>query len=133
MIKKIALSSIAILVVLGILDFVIHGVILQSAYMETAHLWRPMEEMEKCMPWMYLVTLIFAVFFSTIYALLISPKSIGAGVKFGLLLGIGMGVSMGFGSYLVMPISLMIATVWFIGTVVEFTVAGLIAAAIIKD
>jgi hypothetical protein len=133
MFKKIAISSIAVFVALSALDFIIHCNILKASYEATAALWRPMEEMESYMPLMYVVTLVYAILFSTIYALLVEPKSIASGVKFGLLFGLAAGISMGFGSYTVMPITCFIAVVWFVGLVVEMTVAGLIAAAIIKD
>ena len=55
MIKRTMISIIAIFVAWSLLDFVIHGVLLQQAYVDTAHLWRPMHEMN--MPLMYLVTL----------------------------------------------------------------------------
>jgi hypothetical protein len=132
MLKKIALSSVAVFISLAVLDILIHGVILESSYIETAQLWRPMDEMKSYMPWMYCVSLVYAILFSTIYAFFVTPKSIAVGLKFGLLLGLAMGVSMGLGSYLVMPITAFIALVWLLGTVVEIAVAGLIAGAIIK-
>lgn len=132
MLKKIVISSIIIFIAMAVLDILIHGVILESAYIETAQLWRPMDEMESYMLWMYCVTLVYAILFSTIYALYVTPKSLATGIKFGLLLGLAMGVSMGIGSYLVMPITPVIALVWFLGTTIEITVAGLIAATVIK-
>ncbi len=133
MIKKIAISSVALFFAFAILDYLMHNILLESAYMETAHLWRSTEEMNANLPWMYCITLIFSIAFSAIYALLISPKSMSAGIKFGSILGIASGLSMGVGSYLVMPITGMLATVWVFGTIVEFVVAGIIVAAIIKD
>jgi hypothetical protein len=132
MLKKIVISSIVIFIAVAVLDILIHGVILESAYIETAQLWRSMDEMESYMPWMYCVTLVYAILFSIIYALYVAPKSLATGIKFGLLLGLASGVSMGIGSYLVMPITPVIALVWFLGTTIEITVAGLIAAAVIK-
>jgi hypothetical protein len=48
---------------------------------------------------MYLVTLLSAMAFVMIYGLLISPKSMCIGVKFGVLFGVACGISMGFGIY----------------------------------
>jgi predicted transporter len=80
-----------------------------------------------------LTVLATALCFCTIYAKWIQPKGIQTGLLFGLWFGIAQGLGMGFGSYSVQPISSVMALTWFLGTAVEGTVAGLIAAALIKD
>lgn len=50
-----------------------------------------------------------------------------------MLFGLGAGVSMGYGSYSVMPIPYHMAFTWFLGSVVEATVGGLILGAIVRD
>ena len=47
MLKRNLLAIIAVFVVWSILDFLIHGMLLQSSYEATANLWRPMEEMNR--------------------------------------------------------------------------------------
>lgn len=125
------MAIIAVVAAWSAMDFVIHGVILSSAYQETASLWRPMEEMK--MGLMYVVMAFVATSFVLIYAKLVSNKSIKKATLYGALFGFGYGVSMGYGSYSVMPITYMIAFTWFLGSLVELTVAGLIVGAIIKD
>ena len=56
-----------------------------------------------------------------------------AGTMYGLIWGIAAGVSMGYGTYAVMPIPYYMALTWFLGTVVEGVVAGVITAAIVKE
>jgi uncharacterized protein with PQ loop repeat len=129
--KRILIALVAVFITWSIIDFVIHGVLLQSAYEATANLWRPMEEMKIGL--MYLVTLLFALFFVLIYALLISEKSLATGIKYGLLFGLAAGISMGYGSYTVMPIPYSMAFTWFLGTLVEAVVAGAITGAIVKE
>ena len=128
--KRILIAIVAIFLTWSVLDFVIHGVLLQSTYEATAALWRPMEEMK--MGLMYLVTLLFTSCFVLIYAMLISDKSMAAGIKYGVLFGLAMGVSMGFGSYSYMPIPYTLAFTWFAGSLVESIVAGAIVGAIVK-
>ena len=128
--KRLLLTVVAVFIAWSILDFVIHGLLLQATYEATAELWRPMEEMN--MSLMYLVTLVFTASFVLIYGLLITPKSLASGVKFGVLFGLATGVSMGFGSYTYMPIPLSLAWAWFFGTLVEATLAGAIVGAMVK-
>lgn len=128
--KRIVGAVAAVFVAWAIMDFIIHGFLLQAAYEATAQLWRPMEEFN--MGLMYAVTLVCAAAFTLIYARLLSPKSIGSGVVYGLLFGVAVGVSAGFGSYSVMPIPLSLAWGWFLGTVAEAVVAGAIVGTIVK-
>jgi hypothetical protein len=114
-----------------ILDFIMHGVILNDAYKNTATLWRSMEQMK--MGLIYSGTLIFSIVFVAIYTIFFSEKGMIPGLRYGLLFGVGVGFSMGYGSYAVMPIPHSMALTWFIGTLIETTVAGLILGFIIKQ
>ena len=131
MIKRTIISIITIFVAWSLLDFVIHGVLLQQAYMDTAHLWRPMNEMN--MPLMYLVTLAYVTCFVLIYLIFIRNKSLLTGMKFGALFGTAAGISMGFGSFSYMPIPLSLALSWFAGMLVESVVAGTLVGLILKS
>jgi len=128
--KKLLLSILAVFVAWQILDYLIHGVILMDAYESTKELWRPMEEMS--MPLMMLVSILVAAAFCYIYYAFISNKSLNTAIKFSLVFGLAMGISFGYGSYSVMPIPYSMAFVWFLGTVIEAVVAGLIVGMIIK-
>ena len=129
--KRIVLAVVAVFAAWAAMDYVIHSVILSSAYEETAQLWRPMAEMK--MGLMHVVMVLVAISFVLIYARLISRKSLKKATLYGALFGFGYGVSMGYGSYAYMPITYGIAFTWFLGSLVEMTVAGLIVGAIIKD
>jgi len=128
--KRQLLAMLAVFVAWSIMDFVIHGIILASAYANSSQLWRPMMEMK--MGLMYTTTLVASIVFVGIYAWFISDKSVKRGVLYGLVFGIGQGMSMGYGSYSVMPLPYTIAFVWFLGSVVEAVVAGWITGAIVK-
>lgn len=129
--KKVILSVLAVFVAWSALDFVIHGVILLSAYQATASLWRPMSEMK--MSVLYLSVLIAALAFVCIYWRLFSQKGIATGLEYGLWFGLGTGVSMGYGSYSVMPIPYHMALVWFLGSLVEAILGGLIVGSIMRE
>jgi hypothetical protein len=129
--KRVLLAGIAVFVAWEILDFVIHNVLLKSTYAATAELWRPEAEMKLGV--MVVVVLIAAFCFSGIYGCLVSPKSPAAGLKLGLLYGIAVGVGMGYGMYSVVPIPYYLALSWFLATVVETVVAGLLVGLIIRE
>lgn len=129
--KKILLAGIVVFVLWAVIGFIIHGVILQSAYASTAQLWRPMAEMKTGL--MYVSIFIAALAFSAIYGFLVADKSMMVGLTYGLLYGIAVGVGMGYGSYSTMPIPYSMALTWFLGTVVECILGGLLLGAILKN
>jgi LytS/YehU family sensor histidine kinase len=129
--KRTLIATVVVFLAWDVLDFLIHGVLLQGTYAATPELWRPQAEMKMAL--MYLTVLVSALCFCTIYAKWVFPKSIQTGFLFGLWFGIAVGVGMGFGTYSVQPIPYVMALTWFFGTVVEGAVAGLLAAALIRD
>jgi hypothetical protein len=131
MVKKVIIGTIAVFVAWMVLDALIHQVILSSAYKATADLWRPMEERKNVL--MVIVILISAIVFVYIYAEFVARKSMNTAIKFGIIFGIGAGISMGYGAYAVMEIPYFMALTWFLGTVVETTLAGMLLGIIFKE
>ena len=129
--KKALVATVVVFIVWGVMDFIIHGMILQSAYASTPTLWRPQAEIR--MPTLYLSVLIGALAFCVIYSTLIKPKSALNALQFGLWYGIASGIGMGYGTYAVQPIPYMMALTWFLGTTAEAVVGGLIVGAMIKE
>ncbi len=130
MFKRTILAIVAVFVAWRVMDYLLHSVILMKTYEATAQMWRPMEEMK--MGLMLLVGLVAASVFVGIYTMLIRPKSLLTGVIYGGLFGLGTGFSMGFGTYSYMPIPFHLAFSWFLGSVAEALVAGLLVGWIIK-
>ncbi len=128
MAKKIIYSVIVVFVVFSILDYVVHELILGASYQATANLWRPMTQMK--MGLMYVVVFLSSIAFVCLYALFVGNRGIKTGFFFGLIYGLGSGISMGYGTYSVMPIPYHMAFTWCWGSVIEFTIAGLIVGAI---
>lgn len=129
--KKALIAVVVIFIAFAAMDFVLHAVLLASLYAQTPELWRPEGEMKIVL--MYVVLLISTVAFVYVYDRFFAVKGIKSGVIYGLVFGIGTGVGMGYGSYAVMPIPYYVALGWFLGAVVEATVAGALLGAIVKE
>lgn len=129
--KRTVFAVFAVFVAWTGLDFVVHGVILAPAYSATPQLWRPMAEMKVGL--MNLVVFTTAAMFVLIYAWLIAEKSVKAAVKYGILFGIGSGISMGYGSFSAMPLPHTIAFWWFFGKLIEAVAAGWLTGLIVKQ
>jgi hypothetical protein len=128
--KSSLLAILAVFVLWSAMDFVIHGLVLASPYAMTPQLWRPMIEMK--MGVMYLTVLIAAASFVAIYAWFITDKCVKTALRYGLVFGIGSGVSMGYGSYSVMPLPYEIALGWCLGAIIEAVAAGWVTGMIVK-
>jgi hypothetical protein len=62
--KRWLLASVAVLVVIMVLEFVIHGVLLQGVYQQTASVWRTQADMQRLMWIFWMGYLVFAPFFT---------------------------------------------------------------------
>ncbi len=131
MLKKVGLASLAIFITWSVLDFVIHELMLKSSYLSQPQLWRPEAEIKM---WLIsLVVFVSAVCFVYVYVQFISPKSMNVAVKYGLIFGIGAGMSFAYGTYAVQPVHYGIALTWFLGTVIQATIAGVLLGLLVKD
>ncbi len=128
---KKSLIAIAVIFVVGaVLDFLIHGMLLKDMYMATAQLWRPMAEMKMGLG--HVVSLVSISAFVAIYTLFFKEKSLENGMKYGALVGVMAGASMGAGTYTYMPIPATLACAWTVATLIHMTIAGTILGWVTK-
>ena len=129
--KRSLTAGAAILVAWMLVDLVAHRFFLAPIYRATANLWRPFEQMNVVL--IYAVTVVLIAVFVGIYALLVNPKSLGAGIALGAFVGLALGISSGFGTFIHMPIPLALAWGWFIAGWLKGLVAGGIVGAVIVE
>jgi hypothetical protein len=131
MLKRLLLSGLAILIAWTVLDVLTHRLLLQPMYEENASLWRPFDQMNVVL--IYVVTFTLIATFVGTYWLLIRPKSLGVGLRLGTFIGLALGISAGFGTYIHMPIPLALAWGWFIGGWLKGIAAGFIVGALVTE
>jgi hypothetical protein len=131
MTKRSLLAGLAILVVWTLLDTLAHRLFLAPIYDASASLWRPFDQMNVAL--IYTVTLALIGIFVGAYALLVRPKSLGAGLALGAFVGVALGISSGFGTFIHMPIPLSLAWGWFIAGSLKGVVAGGIVGTVIVE
>ncbi len=124
--KKVLLSTLAVFIAMEVCDFVIHGVILKSAYEATASLWRP--DMQSMMWLYYIIGIVGSFFFSFIFSKGYEGKGIVEGVRYGLYIGIWMSIGMAYGTYGMIAIPYYMALQWFVYGIIEYVLFGIIAA-----
>ena len=131
MLMQLLLSSVGILIAWTIFDVLMHRLILLPMYAESASLWRPFDQMNVAL--IYVVTFTLIAIFVGLYWLLIRPKSLGAGIGFGAFIGLALGISAGFGTYIHMPVPRKLAWGWLIGGWLKGIAAGAILGALITE
>jgi hypothetical protein len=124
-------AGLAIFAAWAVLDYFLHGPLLGPAYEASAGLWRPTDQMST--PLIVCVTVVLIACFVLIYQLLVTKKSLVSGILFGVLYGLTTGVASGFGSYIHMPLPLVLAWGWFLGGCVKGIAAGAIVGALIRE
>jgi hypothetical protein len=129
--KRLLLAGIAVFVTWTLLDTWAHRLLLQPLYESSPSIWRPLAEMNPVL--IGTVTVLLIAVFLAAYQVLVRPKSLAAGLCFGGLLGVALGASAGFGTYIHSPIPLTLAWGWFgLGTV-KGLVAGVVLGAVIRE
>lgn len=131
-VKRWVMASVAVAVVIGVLEMIIHGVLLQPTYQQTAAIWRP--DMQQLTPLMWLGYAIFAPFFVWIYAkgLEAGKSALGQGVRFGLAFGVGLSAMSSLIWYVVLPIPAALAWAWFAAGVVVYLATGVAVALVYR-
>ena len=128
--RKKLIGSIVVFVTLSLCDFLIHGIIMDSAYKETVSLWRP--DMESKM-WIFnVITLIGSVIFTFIFSKGYEAKGVFEGARFGFIVGIWLSLGMAYGTYGMIALPYKMALQWFLYGVLEYMIAG-IALALVYD
>jgi hypothetical protein len=121
--KKVWIGFIVVFILMEILSFVIHGLILGPTYQSLQSLWRP--DMERLM-WIYhVISLVGAFFFTFIFSKGWEGKGILEGVRYGLYIGIWMGMGFAYGTYSMINIPYSLAITWFLCSILEYIVYGI--------
>jgi hypothetical protein len=144
--KTCIFSALAVFIFLAAYNFVVHGILLKSLYMETAPLWRPVEEIHALMPWSWVQYAVLALVFTCLFkkcrtkagecgtkpdvATTSCPIQSG-GVCFGMKIGLLMAVNCA-ACYIYMPIPGTLAAAWFAASLFEGIGAGILLGVICR-
>jgi hypothetical protein len=126
MTRKVLLGALAAFVTIEVLDFLIHGVLLASTYESLSSLWRP--DMSAKMWIIHVVALIGSFFFAFVFSKGYEKKGIGEGLRYGFYIGCWMGTGFAYGTYAMIAIPYSLALQWFLYSVVEYIIAGMVVA-----
>jgi hypothetical protein len=121
------LAFIAVFVVIFIFEFLWHGMLMKSAYMETSTLWRT----EPMFPVLILGQLVIAFAFTGLYVRKVGVNGVATGMGYGIVIGI-LAVGGDLIRFAVHPLTTKVLWMWIAGSLIEFGILGAIVGAIYK-
>ena len=125
MTKKFWMAFIAVFVTGVILNMVVYGLVLGSAF-NSLPVWRAdMKDLQ----WIYMVTtLVGSFFFTFIFSKGYEGKGIAEGIRYGLYIGIWLSIGMAYGTYAMVAVPYGLTLEWFILGVLSYIVMGIVAS-----
>ena len=131
-VKRFVLACIGVYLVYQVLSFIINMFILGDTYLALASVWRPEAEMMSKMWVMYLTSAVWTVLFCYIFIRGYENKGIMEGARYGVLIGLLIGIPFSYESWVIYPITIGLAHAWVVATLVVAVACGATLAAIYK-
>ena len=130
--KTFWIGYVAVFVLAQVLSFLVHGVWLMPTYEALAAVFRPQAELNGMM-WMMTLGSVFTLFiFCYIFTKGYEGKGVGEGLRYGLLMGLFLSIPTAVDQFVVYPLTMNLAVMWFASGVIVFMILGAVFAAIYK-
>jgi len=121
--KNFFITFIVIYILGGILNFVIHGILLMDTYDALSAIWRP--DMERLMWLQYVTPLFLSFFFVYIFAKGREGKGVMEGLRYGLIIWGFLSIPSIYGQYMVYPIPYSLVLKWLVSDLVILVILGI--------
>jgi hypothetical protein len=133
--KRWLAASVAVFFVYVVVEMIVHGVLLEEMYQQTASVWRPEADMERLMWLLWLGYLIVAPFFAFIYIKGYEKNKggLGQGLRYGLYMGVLLSTLRSLGSYFSLPMPGLLAFYWFLDGMAVAVISGLAVGLIYRE
>ncbi len=128
--KRLAIGSIAMIVLLTVMEFVINMVILSGDYKAVTNVWRPTADMMSKMWVLYVVWAVVGIVFTYVFSKGYENKGILEGVRYGAVMSLLISFAPAYAQFVIYPIPYHIAMKWFLFGLAEFTIMGAVLALI---
>ena len=129
--KRFVLTTLAVFGVLFVTDFLIHGVLLEGIYEQTAQLWRPKAEMHGFGWVMLLSQLLFAAALTYVFPKGYERKGAAEGIRYGICISLLFG-SHTLGMYAYMPVPPKLIIAWILSMSVQLVLSGVVISVLYK-
>lgn len=131
-VNRYVIGSIVVFVYLFVIEWLFHGVIMNSWYQENLSLMRSRADAGSFAVWMILGFLVLAFGFCYVFTKGYENKGLAEGIRYGLYVAFAFSISMTLVNYSVFPWPAKWVIAWIIGGIIIMVLAGLIFAAIYR-
>ena len=129
--KRLVLAIVVGFIVIFGTDTLIHGIWLKPDYEATKAIWRPESEMQAHMHWFFIAQILCAATFVIIWAKGAAGRSVGAGIVFGLLMGMFQQIWV-LVNYAILPMPGDLAVKWYFSGLAQAVLLGIATALVYK-
>ena len=130
--KKFWIGLVVVYLVGQVLSILIHAVWLGETYSSLSSVWRPEADLVS-KQWIMMVTAaVFSFFFCYVFVRGREGKGVAEGVRYGVVIGLFVGIPQAYNFYALLPIPYSLALKWFLSGIVSTMILGAIFAAIYK-
>ena len=130
--KSCWIGWIVVFVVMQVYGYLVHTVGLSGFYESFASVFRPEAEMMDMM-WIMMVGSAFGTLvFCYVFTFGAEGKGVMEGVRYGALMGLFLSIPSSVDAYVIYPLTVEIAVIWFVTGVVGLMIAGAVFASIYK-
>lgn len=130
--KTFWIGYVVVFVVAQAINFLVHGLMLDSTYKSLAAVFRPEEQMMNMMWIMFLGGAVSLLLFCYIFTKGYENRGIAEGVRYGALIGALFFIPYSLDQYVVYPITPYLTHMWLISGILTFAVLGGVFSAIYK-
>ncbi len=130
-VKRFLAASVVLFGFIFLYEWLVHGMLLQGMYEETASVWRAHEEMQKYLHFNFVLIAVVALWATLMFTRFYQDGGIGNGLCFGIYMGIFSGIQ-AFAAYFYLPIPVMLAAYWLLSSFMEYVIGGVLIGAIYR-
>lgn len=128
--KNFSITFVVIYILGGILNYLIHNVVLAETYQGLANLWRP--DMARLM-WLQMVTPLFLTFFFIyIFVKGREGKGVMEGIRYGLIIWAFLSIPSIYGQYMVYPLPYSLVLKWLFSDLIVMVILGITVSLLYK-
>lgn len=128
---RIVLAIVAAFVAIFGSDILIHHFWLGADYEATKSIWRPDNEMQARMHWMFIAEFFWGTIFVIIWAKGFAGGNLGTGIVFGLLMGLFQSIWV-MVNYVLIPMPGTLAVKWFCSGLFQTVLVGIVVSLVYK-
>ncbi|MBI1859882.1 MAG: hypothetical protein HYR96_03065 [Deltaproteobacteria bacterium] len=129
--KRMVMAMVAVFFTYWVTSILIHGVWLEPMYKAAPSLWRTDADMQQHMLWLILGHLVFAKYFTYIFAKGYEGRGLGEGVRYGFVMG-ALNAAGCLIQYAVSPISGQMIASWVGGGIAQGILCGVVVSLVYK-